>query len=438
MLGRTIRISAFGLLSVACAVGQAPQASVAKAPPAALEKDAWRADLKYFAAQFSAGGTTIDFQRGISSKGQKDFAKLYPAKSFQGALESLDTDLATLSDSEITLRLMRLVASANVAHTTVYMPLQFRFFRRLPLTLYWCPDGLGVLAASEPYVSAIGAKVLRLGNMTPEEALAAVAPYISHENDVWLREQAPGYLVTVAMLERLNLLGPDRRVNLTLQKPDGETFTLDVAPDDPRVKEARLEEVLHTPTPLFLSQPSSPYWYRYLEDSGTLYIQYNRCWNDPKHPFADFVRSAMADADSHKVRRVVIDLRLNGGGDSRVIGPLRSALASRRKALGPVYALIGPGTFSSGLMAAIDLRQDLHATLVGSATGEKPNSYGEVKTITLPNSKLVVAYSAKYFRLAKEGDPATLAPDILAERTFADVITGRDPALETVIPRHAY
>ena len=199
-------------------------------------------------------------------------------------------------------------------------------------------------------------------------------------------------------------------------------------------RSCQLADVLQAGTPLYLSQPGSYYWFRYLADSQTFYIQYNRCANDPKLPFSDFVRKAMMDADAHAathtVRRVIVDLRLNGGGDSSVIGPLKKALASRAKTLGPVYALIGAATFSSGLMAAVDLRDDLHATLVGSAPGEKLNSYGEVMTFTLPNSKLVVQYSTKYFRLAKAGGPADLNPDIAAPPTLADALTGRDAALE--------
>jgi hypothetical protein len=84
-------------------------------------------------------------------------------------------------------------------------------------------------------------------------------------------------------------------------------------------------------------------------------------------------------------------------------------------------------------MAAIEIHDDLHATLVGSPTGEKPNSYGEINTFTLPNSKLVVTFSTKYFRLVKEGDPPELDPGISAPPTLADALAGHDAALEAAI-----
>lgn len=105
-----------------------------------------------------------------------------------------------------------------------------------------------------------------------------------------------------------------------------------------------------------------------------------------------------------------MDLRWNGGGDSRVIGPLKSALA---KGKAKVYALIGAQTFSSALMNAMEMQRELHATLVGEPAGGKPSGYGEVKTLTLPNSGLAVRYPSKY-----SGAPTELGeelrPDIAA------------------------
>jgi C-terminal processing protease CtpA/Prc len=107
-------------------------------------------------------------------------------------------------------------------------------------------------------------------------------------------------------------------------------------------------------------------------------------------------------------------------------------LESRLKEMGHLYVLIGPSTFSSGMDNAIELRKTLHATLVGEPTGGKPSSYGEVKTLTLPNSKLVVRYTSKWFG-RRDDDAPSLQPDIAAPRALTDVLAGRDPVLETVL-----
>jgi C-terminal processing protease CtpA/Prc len=140
------------------------------------------------------------------------------------------------------------------------------------------------------------------------------------------------------------------------------------------------------------------------------------------------------DIDKHPIKRVVVDLRWNGGGDSRVISPLKKALAARPKLAGHVYVLIGPNTFSSALDNAMEWKRELRATLVGEPTGGKPGGYyGEVKKLTLPNSKLVVRYTSKYFGGPPDQDASSLTPDIAAPLTLGDLISGRDPALGAAI-----
>lgn len=401
----------------------------AQTPVSAAEREAhWNEDLRFFADSLSASGTTVDLQRGISSRGQKDFAKLYP--KFKSQMESLQADVPKLSDSEVVLRLMQIVASANIAHNSIEVH-TMGFFARLPLTLRWYRDGLAVVGASEPYSTAIGTRVLSIGKMTPDELLAGVRPYISHENDVWLREMAADFLPLRAVLEHFGLFDAQGRVSLTLQKPGGEPFAQLVPLSNPtQVVKIPLREALHVPVPVAASQPGKFYWHQYLADSQTLYVQYNNCANDPKLPFGDFARKVLADADGHTIKRVVIDLRQNGGGNSTVINPLKSGLESRLKKVGRVYVLIGPLTFSSASMNAADLRKSLHAVLAGEASGGLPGGYGEVKTFTLPNSKLGVRFTSKNF-----GDPKgdSLMPDLPAPQTLADDMAGRDAALSAVI-----
>ena len=138
----------------------------AQSPPAPLGEAAWREDLKFFVAHFGASGIAI--RGGIASRGEKDFEKLYPPATFDAAIKALDADLGRISDEEITLRLMRIVASGNVGHTTVNQPLNLGFFRRLPVSIFWYSDGPAVIGATQEYSSAVGARVLRIGTMTPE------------------------------------------------------------------------------------------------------------------------------------------------------------------------------------------------------------------------------------------------------------------------------
>ena len=126
--------------------------------------------------------------------------------------------------------------------------------------------------------------------------------------------------------------------------------------------------------------------------------------------------------DESKATRLVIDLRQNGGGD---FFKGRRSLVERIKrrpainAKGHLYVLIGRKTFAAALANAVDFRKDTQAILVGEPIGERPNSYSENDEMTLPNSKLVVSYSTRYYRFVDEDVPAVL-PDVRIDPTWPD------------------
>ena len=80
--------------------------AAAPAPDDAAGRAAqWQADLDYFAREFPAR--------------QIDFALLMPQDRFERELAELKRQVPQLSDPEILLELMRIVASLGVAHTSV-------------------------------------------------------------------------------------------------------------------------------------------------------------------------------------------------------------------------------------------------------------------------------------------------------------------------------
>jgi C-terminal processing protease CtpA/Prc len=185
--------------------------------------------------------------------------------------------------------------------------------------------------------------------------------------------------------------------------------------------------------PLYMQNTRQAYWSRYLEREGVLYIQYNQCREDPKKPFRPFARGIGRELRRGSVQKLVIDLRFNGGGDSRVLHPLIRTLERdyREGREYELYTIIGRGTFSSAVLNAIDLDQRAGAVLVGEPSAGRPNHYGEVKSMRLPHSGMRLFYSTKYFS-RYEKDTDALYPDISARWSFADITTWDDEAMEAV------
>jgi hypothetical protein len=395
--------------------------AVSLAPQSVDRAARWGADLTVFSQMLKAG--------------QYAFAKRNDVAAFDAEIAALRRDAGTLTDPDITLRLMKLVAAANDGHSHVDLPL-FAPFRRLPITVDWYADGLAVTSAAAEYSDALGLRVTRIGEMTPDQLLAAAAPYISHENEFALRAESPGYLTTVELLQTVGVADANGRVRFTLERPDGTPVQVTVAPGSP-VHWSLVDafEVRHTPVSVSRRHPDQRYyWFEYLPEARTMYVQYNICENDPLQHFDVFAQAVLSVAGSHPVARWVIDLWENSGGSNRLIAPLRDGLASRA-AREPIAVLIGGHTFSAAVDAAIDFKGRLHATLVGGPTGGRPNGFGNAKTMTLPNSRLKVQYSTAYFLSLRGADPPALEPDVAVSATLADALAGRDAVLEAALGR---
>ena len=78
---------------------------------------------------------------------------------------------------------------------------------------------------------------------------------------------------------------------------------------------------------------------------------------------------------------------------------------------------MGRGTQSAAMVNAIELRKDLNAILVGEPSGTKPNYYSENDELRLPNSRLQVSYSTRYYKLQDQDTPS-LMPDRLIEPSW--------------------
>ena len=235
------------------------------------------------------------------------------------------------------------------------------FLNRLPVDFHWFSDGLAISAATAEYSALQGARVRAIGGKTPERFLADLKPYISYENETWLRVKSVDLMPARGVLQHFGMIGEDGNVSLQLEKTGGEVVSVALPLALGNVKKIGIAEGLHIPPALYRSHANSWYWAEYLADSQTIFIQYNRCENDSTHHFGDVARQALADADSHSVKRVVIDLRWNGGGDSSVINPLMSGLNARRKSIGHIYVLLGQYTFSSAVDNVIALKKNLGA-----------------------------------------------------------------------------
>jgi hypothetical protein len=400
---------------VACGGDDRPTASTPP-PPAATREERWVQDVDYLAAELPRLHANLFFK--------------VPRSEFDAVVAEVRAAAATVRDHEMVAGLMRIAAVPGDGHTTVY---RWRGFGFLPLALAHLSGGLYVVAADAPHAAALGMRVVAIGDVDVTELEARAAPYVSHENGAWLRVQVEQLLTIPQMLHVLGATSDPASASFWLEAADGARVRLDLSALAARATLLDLATAAGVPLPLHEQHRELNYWLTLDEPSRTLYLQYNRCQNAGE-TLASVADRAFTLMDRGGAERLVVDVRHNGGGDSQVddhlIDGIRGRAAWRQR--GRLYCLISGETFSSGMWTADDLRK-IGAVLVGSPTGGKPNSYGNVATLRLPNSLLQVGYSTRYYQIVTGSDPPWIAPELAVEPTIADLRAGRDALLETVL-----
>src|SRR6185369_5735220 len=94
--------------------------------------------------------------------------------------------------------------------------------------------------------------------------------------------------------------------------------------------------------------------------------------------------------------------------------------------------IIGRRTYSSAILNAIQLRSLGTVRMYGEPSGGSPNTYGEVLTMVLPNSQLIVNYSTRYFPFPAY-PPGSLLPDVPLKMYSADYFARHDPFVAAVL-----
>jgi hypothetical protein len=413
-------------------------AAARQAPPPPLDSAqvvAWREDLRFMA--------------GEMARRHRNLYHTVSKASFDSAVTALDRRIPSLARHEVIVELARIAALVGDGHTNVAPTRDPKIgFRTLPVQLYFFKDGLFVRRADNARADLVGARVVRIGRATSEQAYAKVRELIGRDNEMDARFFAPFLLAMPEVLHGLGLTRDMERVPLELER-GGRRTTVTLAPKGPARMMPPDTDVSwwpdsgwvdmrdsSSPPPLWLRKdPRTQYWFEYLLQSHTVYLQYNKVGNGDQESLADFSSRLLSFVDTAAVDRLVLDLRLNRGGDGTLNRPLLLALIKARKLDGPgrLFTIIGRSTFSAAQFMVNELERSTDAIFVGEPSGGKVNSYGDSRKIVLPHSGITVRVSIYWWQEDPWDNRQWRAPDVAAELTSADYRANVDPALAAVM-----
>lgn len=412
-----------------------PQAAGSPVDSTAVRQ--WREDLAYVARELP--------------RRHKNLFHTMRREQFDSALAVLDRTLPTLARHQIIVELARIVALVGDGHTNVAPTRDPRIgFHAYPVKLYFFKDGLFVRSAGRKYADLVGAKVVRIGRLTASEAYEAVRALIGRDNEMNARYFAPFLLVMPEILHAIGAIDDPDNAPLLLEQAGARTVavlepsgTAPMMPSDTDVSWAPeagwvdMRGVDGPGTPVWLrGDPRDNLRFEYLPESRTAYVQYNKVGDQPDETIAAFAGRLRAFMDSAPVNRLVLDLRLNRGGDGTLNQPLLRSLIRSSKLEGPgrLFVLIGRSTFSAAQFLVHDLEEYTDAVFVGEPTAGKPNSYGDARRLTLPNSGVTVRVSTLYWQRGHPLDNRRWkGPEVAAELTSRDYRANVDPAMRAVL-----
>jgi len=360
--------------------------------------------------------------------------------AFDGAVEDLAAALPSLSDDEILVGVMQLVAMISSegrdGHMGVWPPDNPELVHRFPIRLWEFPDGLFVTAARRPNEHLVGSRVLSVDGVPIAQVFRRLDPVVPRDNASNMRDARTVFLTSAEVLDGIGIARDPLMMTLQVESPDGRRRTAAIHAVD---AEAFADWVggweLLLPQRqnlLLLRDPAAGFWLEYLPASGTLYMQYNVVHEHSSQAVNEIER-AMRD---HPVGRLVLDLRNNGGGEAGGYRDLIRFLARPEiDRPGRLSVLIGRLTFSAGTSLAVLLeRRAAHAVFFGENSGGAPDFWADPETVTLPNSGLHVLIASRYFGIGGSDDArTTIAPDVRVAMTSSDYFSGRDPVLEAAL-----
>jgi hypothetical protein len=322
--------------------------------------------------------------------------------------------------------LQQILAKVGDLHTSVIRKSDLVF----PIAIEQFGDDFYVTAVAQPELrDLLGAKLVSIDSFKLAEIREAASSLISAENKFARKAFAPRVIVDA---QALHFLGVTKKLDAAKFEFEsrGQLASLEIRAEQAIPKAAWL--YAFQTLPLSMSRPSEIYWYQELPEAKAIYVNYSRCEERKDLPFFQFVSEVSKLIDQQQLKRVVIDLRANPGGQEAIIRPLIQALKDRKLS---VDVLIGRRTFSSAFGNALSLKTELNGILVGEPTGQKPNAFGEVRTLTLKNLQLKVQYSTQWWTRIRGEDPDALYPDIAIEMTNEQFQKGEDAVLAAALRR---
>ena len=378
-----------------------------------------------------------------------NFFARYPRPDFVRDMDNLKASLAGKSDFQIALELQGIVAKAGDAQTRLDLTDLMLREKIIPFALSAWSDGLYISATVKQFEAGGGAKILKVNGLDAQEALTKMGRFAAQENEYTHRRDALSWFRFPVALRMAGLTSTDT-LALLVEKKNGQTAVIRLYPLDPAnpANRAAMQPiVVQPPQPDLRWRPVAGFFTQtWLTADSVLYVRYDRCVSRETllamgdtasagqlpafQVFADSIFTFLAKTPQAKV---LVDLRFNPGGKPSDGIALARRFAALPQAQRPAQLFVATNIFTQGAATEVAacFSSVAGATLIGEASGTRPNHYDGVRQFLLSRSRITVQFSTQYRPVQPEDTPVLL-PRVVIPVTFEQYRLGQDPVLDFV------
>ncbi len=357
---------------------------------------------------------------------------------FRGAVDGVLARLPSLERDELLVELLRIIAMTGErdGHMGLF-PLvdHARPLHLAPIRVWVFPEGMYVVASPHQQ-ELVGTKLVAIEGRPVDEVAALVRPVVTRDNESSLILRLPEFMITGEVLHGLGLAPSADEVRLTFERSDGARVDATLPTVAGPAYWSLIQHVWSPPpppgvrTPLWLRNTQRAQWFASLARGRVVYAVYSHTVST-----SSFAEALRARARKAKVKRVIVDVRLNPGGNNTAYRSLLDVLRSRLvNRAGRLVLLTGRVTFSAAGNFAAEVEARTRARIVGEAAGGSPHNYGDTVEVELGALGWTVHVPPQYVEvLGRRDERASLEPDLLVQVGAADHFAGRDPVLARAI-----
>lgn len=414
-----------------------------------------------------AQGQLLDAQYFL---GFPDHDRSYPPEARARARElagALVADATRLNHEEFVLRVAEIAALADNAHTAIGENAFRKNTPRIALRTYPFADGVYVLRAPVALRELLGARIDQIDGRSIDEIRQVLSRYAGG-TAAWRHRITHAILESPGLLRAAGIAGDPMALELSGLLADGTPFRRRLEAeirgrDAPVSSLARLvfplaETVDATQASLLRESGTLPVWLRQRTklfvldaiEGGGLYAAFGHNADGDEEPIGAFLQSVLDAVKAQRPGFMVIDFRMNGGGDFTTTYDFAGEIV-RVTGDAPIYVITSPFTFSAAIttLGAIKQAGGDRVKIVGEEVGDRLDFYAESGgAYHLPNSFINVNFATgryTYDRPCTDTETCSwliykypvlvenLVPDLAAPLTFSAYSAGRDPAMDAIM-----